>query len=130
MPLSPLRLAPRAGALLLCWLCACASAPRAAAPERAPASAEPSELPEPAALSLIDRLLLEQRQLPVEGWEVRLPEQRELEVDLRIGSSRFGVEWVSAGDRARDGKVLPAPDPSGQLRVVRAQDAHELADGS
>jgi hypothetical protein len=76
---------------------------------------------------LLDRLLLEQRQQPIEGWRVRLPERADFEVDLRLGDTRFGVEWVSPADRATLGASLPEPDPSGQLRVVRGEAASEPA---
>ena len=115
-----------ATAALCLALSACAAGPRPA--PREPVRAAPLQpLPEPAALSLLDRLLLEQRQLPVEGWRVRLAERADFEVDLRLGESRFGIEWVSAGDRAIAGAVLPEPDPAGQLRVVSALEASEPA---
>jgi hypothetical protein len=117
--------APLAGAALLFALCACASAPRPA--RRDPAPVELRALPERTALSLIDRLLVEQRQLPAFGWRVHLAEQADFEVDVRLGESRFGIEWVSAGDRAAVGEALPEPDPGGQLRVVRALEASEPA---
>jgi hypothetical protein len=117
--------APLVGATLLCVLSACATAPRPA--PRDPAPRELHALAEPAALSLIDRLLIEQRQLPAFGWQVRLAERTDFEVDVRLGESRFGIEWVSAGDRALAGAVLPEPDPSGQLRVVSALERSEPA---
>jgi hypothetical protein len=118
--------APLVGATLLFALSACAAAPRPA-PEDPARAVEPSALPEPAALSLIDRLLLEQRQMAAFGWRVRLAERTDFEVDVRLGESRFGIEWVSAGDRAAAGAVLPEPDPSGQLRVVSALEQSEPA---
>ena len=112
--------APALGAWCLVLFSACASGPQPAAE---PAPRELRALSEPAALTLLDRLLLEHRQLPVEGWRVRLAERTDFEVDLRLGNSRFGIEWVSARDRALDGAALPQPDPGGQLRVVSAMAA-------
>jgi hypothetical protein len=106
-------------------LLGCASAPRAE-----PAHAESlvlSQLTEREAISIVDRLLLEQRQQPVTGWRVRLPRRAQLDVDVRLGDSPFGVEWVSRQDRALLGSNLPEPDPSGQLRVVRGEAAREPA---
>ena len=121
MPNSLRFCAPALGALCLVVFSACASAPRAAPQQHSTRDFRaPSE---PVALSVLDRLLIEQRQLPVEGWRVRLDEGDDLEVDLRLGSSHFGIEWVSARDRQRGGAALPEPDPGGQLRVVSASEA-------
>jgi hypothetical protein len=111
--------------LLACG--ACASGPSAAPAEARPSAIPTHALPEPAALTLIDRLLVEQRQLPAFGWRVRLADQVDFEVDVRLGASRFGIEWVSARDRVAEGVELPEPDPHGQLRVVRAVEASEPA---
>jgi hypothetical protein len=104
-------------------LCACASAPAPAAVAATPsAGAAPARrsLDETEALSLIDELLLEAKQRPVPGWHVALPTRGELDVDVRIGESDFGIEWVSALDRSRYGDALPAPAPAGQLRLLSA----------
>ena len=47
-----------------------------------------------------------------------------LDVDVRLGDSGFGIEWVSDKDRLAYGDRLPAPDPDGQLRLLRADDGH------
>ena len=37
---------------------------------------------------------------------------------VRLGDTSFGIEWVSAEDRARYGALLPAPTPDGQLQLL------------
>ncbi len=116
------RVLPLLGALLL-TACAGTRIPHAAAPH-ARAIRERS-LDETRALALIDELLLEARLEPTRGWQVRLPaEHSPLPVDLRVGDSEVGVEWISERDRARYGDLLPRPDPGGQLRVLAAADPH------
>jgi hypothetical protein len=75
-------------------------------------------LDERVATDLLDRLLREAKQEPVQGWVVTLADSREIDVDRRLGTSTFGIEWVSPQDRVRYGTALPAPDPGGQLRLV------------
>ncbi len=41
-----------------------------------------------------------------------------LRVDVRVADSRFGIEWVSAQDRANLGDDLPAPPPGGELQIL------------
>jgi hypothetical protein len=41
-----------------------------------------------------------------------------LAADLRFSGRPFGIEWVSAQDRARQGDRLPGPAPGGQLRIL------------
>ncbi|MFI5308342.1 MAG: hypothetical protein ACHQ53_13365 [Polyangiales bacterium] len=79
-------------------------------------------LDETEAIALIRDLLLEARLDAKRGWQVSLQDHHPLRVDLRVGDSSVGVEWVSANDRARYGKVLPPPDPDGQLRVLSVTD--------
>src|SRR5688572_9702194 len=92
----------------LLWLCAqvgCATAERAR-PAHAAAPAPLRSLDEGAALALIDELLREARWHPVASWRVAVPPRNELEVDVRLGDTDFGIEWVSADDRSRYGKLL------------------------
>jgi hypothetical protein len=103
---------------LLLLVNACASAPRASAPTRADTPAMRS-FDESEALELIDGWLAEERLRGLPGWHVELSGRDELDVDLRLGTSSFGVEWVSADDRRRHGGALPSPGPGGQLRLLR-----------
>ena len=78
------------------------------------------------AISLIDGLLREARWHPVPSWTVEVRPRAQLEVDVRLGDTSFGIEWVSAEDRARYGALLPAPTPDVQLQLLTGagNDAH------
>jgi hypothetical protein len=95
--------------------------------ERArPAHAEAPQLHslnENEAIALIDELLREAHWQPVPDWTVAVPPRAELEVDVRLGDSGFGIEWVSEEDRGRYGELLPYPDPAGQLRLLSGAEA-------
>ena len=111
---------PVAVCLCVSALAACATGPHTSsasvpvATERAPLQS----LAEPRALELIDGLLEESSLEPKRGFPVELEPKREVRVDLRVGNADVGIEWVSAADRARYGRLLPMPDRSGQLRVL------------
>jgi hypothetical protein len=113
----------RGGAMAM--LLACASGPQPTTPAPQPEQRAPlRSLDEPEAIALIERLLREAKLRPVAGWQVALPERAAFEVDLRLGDTGFGIEWVSAQDRTRYGELLPAPGPGGQLRLLNgAEDA-------
>ena len=69
-------------------------------------------LDETRALALIDELLLEAEQEPRnERWTVELAPRAGLDVDVRLGRSGFGIEWVSDKDRLAYGDRLPHPIP-------------------
>ncbi|HEX7476441.1 MAG TPA: hypothetical protein VF331_01415 [Polyangiales bacterium] len=88
-----------------------------------PSAEHLASLPESQALALIDSCLQEQKVEPEPGWAVELPRHAGgLPVDIRLGHAPVGIEWVSEQDRARYGQLLPAPDPSGQLRVLQGRD--------
>jgi hypothetical protein len=107
---------PIAWLVLFVALAGCADAQR---PRPAYASApELRSLKESDAIALIDELLREARWQPVPSWTVEVPPYAELEVDVRLGDTSFGIEWVSEEDRERYGGLLPAPDPDGQLRLL------------
>jgi hypothetical protein len=100
-------------------LVACASTPQPAPRAPEPQTRAPlRSLDEPEAIALIERLLREAKLHPIAGWQVALPERAAFEVDLRLGDTGFGIEWVSAQDRTRYGELLPAPGPGGQLRLL------------
>ena len=52
-------------------------------------------------------------------------QEGEFEVDVRIEGSEFGLEWISAQDRA-DSPSLPEMPPSGQLQIVNGQDGVQV----
>jgi hypothetical protein len=122
--MSLLRCFALASLVLGACLGACASGPRPA-PARGHAPPELQSLDETRALRLIDELLVEAEQQPrIEHWIVELEPHAGLDVDVRLGQSGFGIEWVSDQDRLAYGDRLPAPDPEGQLRLLRADDGH------
>jgi hypothetical protein len=108
----------------LSTLAALAGCAGAARPPRTPsAGAELQSLDEARALGLIDELLVEAEQHPTsQDWQVELPARGDLDVDVRLGQSEVGIEWVSDSDRHAYGDRLPHADPEGQLRVLRADD--------
>jgi hypothetical protein len=111
--------------VLMVALTACASGPRSATAARTHALPDLQSLDETRALALIDELLLEAEQEPHNGpWKVELAPRAGLDVDVRLGESGYGIEWVSDEDRLAYGDRLPAPDPDGQLRLLRADDGH------
>jgi hypothetical protein len=97
---------------------ACAATSASTAQRVEAARPELRSLDEGQALALIDNLLLEARIEPVAGIRIDLPQRRDFRVDLGLGESGVGIEWVSASDRARYGNLLPPPAPEGQLRVL------------
>lgn len=103
---------------LVLLLVACAT-PLPPTAQHARAPAEP--VTEPEALALIDAILVESQVTAVPGWRIELPPQTAIEVDLRLGDSSFGIEWVTPEDRERLGGALPDPDPQGQLRLLSGQ---------
>jgi hypothetical protein len=112
--------------LLPAVLIACASGPQAAQPP--PEALEPANLrslDEGQAIALLERLLLEEKLRPVPGWQIALPKRADFEVDLRLGDTGFGIEWVSAQDRSRYGSLLPAPGPGGQLRLLSGAEGEQ-----
>jgi hypothetical protein len=112
--------------LLAALLLACASGPRPTAPP--PEALEPAKLrslEEGQAIALLERMLHEEKLRPVPGWQVALPKRTDFEVDLRLGDTGFGIEWVSAQDRNRYGSLLPAPGPGGQLRLLSGAEGEQ-----
>jgi hypothetical protein len=114
-----MRVSPGPLLALLFAVTGCASGASAARPEAKPPARDAlHSFAEADALAMIDDLLRESHLQPVAGWTIALPRRSRFEVDVRLGDSAFGVEWVSPDDRARDGDLLPARDPAGQLRLL------------
>jgi hypothetical protein len=110
------------GPVALCLVaagCATASEPPAASASRATTT---DPIAEEDAIAVIDEVLIKSSVQPVAGWRVALQQaQNALDVDVRLGDSSFGIEWVSPSDRQSLGGALPRPDPNGQLRLLQGR---------
>lgn len=82
------------------------------------ADAQNRTLDETRALLLIEEVLVENALARGHGWSVPIQHGLELEVDVRLAQSRFGIEWMSPQDRADLGDAVPGPTSSGNLRIV------------
>lgn len=60
-------------------------------------------------------------------WMVSLTSETELDVDLRLSNSNFGIEWISPQDREDVGTAVPMPAEGGQLRIVPGTGEDEAA---
>jgi hypothetical protein len=84
----------------------------------------PSEAPEllavseARALEIIGEVLREESVARGASFAIAIGPQTQLEVDVRLASSRFGIEWISPQDRADLGAAVPEPASGGQLRIV------------
>ncbi|MFW5875310.1 MAG: hypothetical protein ACOCXM_01105 [Myxococcota bacterium] len=70
------------------------------------------------AVGIINETVRARGATPETGWEVDIAADEPLLVDLRIGGTPYGIEWVSARDRQTYGGAIPDPDPNGQLRIL------------
>lgn len=111
--------------MLPALLCSCALAASAVAgcgassrSTSASADAQNRTLDETRALMLIDQVLVENGIARNRAWAVPIQHGVELEVDLRLAQSRFGIEWMSPQDRADLGDAIPGPTTTGNLRIV------------
>ena len=77
--------------------------------------AGPRALLESRALDVIREAALDAHVTVSEGFSAHLAEGT-IDVDFRLGED-FGVEWVSAQDRANNA-ALPEPPAGGQLRII------------
>ncbi len=69
------------------------------------------------AIQIIQETLQENGLAMGTGWEVDVGTSV-IPVDVRIGTTTYGIEWVSPQDRANHDDVFPPPDPNGQLRLM------------
>ena len=81
-------------------------------------SAQDRTLSETRALMLIGDVLAEQGVSRGALWVVPVGHGQELEVDIRLASSSFGIEWMSPQDREDLGEAIPGPTDDGRLRIV------------
>ncbi len=103
----------------LCVCIACSSIGLACGPAGAPRGSElptDAELPESRAVAIVAEALQDAGVTPGPAFPMDVGEPAPLEVDVRLGSRDFGIEWVSSQDR-EDHPSLPSPAPNGQLRV-------------
>lgn len=88
-----------------------------------PPAEEPTEgelriISEADAVGIIGETVRGRGATPETGWEVDIAVEDPILVDIRIGGTLYGIEWVSAQDRRAYGDALPDPDPNGQLRIL------------
>ncbi|MCA9608581.1 MAG: hypothetical protein KC619_23420 [Myxococcales bacterium] len=107
--------------LLLCACALLASAAGCGASSRSTSSSSEAQnrtLDETRALLLIEEVLVENGIPRNHAWSVPIQHGVDLEVDLRLAQSRFGIEWMSPQDRADLGDAIPGPTTTGNLRIV------------
>ncbi len=51
-------------------------------------------------------------------FPVDIGASQHLEVDVRVGQTRFGIEWVSPQDRLDYGSAIPTPPTDGSLLIL------------
>jgi hypothetical protein len=118
-----MRFFPTANPYLLAALALLAPALAACGQQRAyaPTAAPEYSLSEERAIEVVSRVLAQRQYPTVRDWRVRLADQDPLTVDVRLGDSPFGIEWVSAEDRAVY-QQLPKAEDTLQLISGRAED--------
>lgn len=70
------------------------------------------------ALTLIAEILAEEGIARGPLWTVPVAQGREIDVDIRLAQSSYGIEWMSPQDRADLGDTVPGPAEGGRLRIV------------
>ena len=69
-------------------------------------------------LALVSDVLAEEGIARGAPWTVPVATRREIDVDIRLAGSSYGIEWMSPQDRVDFGDVIPGPAPGGELRIV------------
>ena len=95
------------------WLTLASCGPRNARPTNVP---ELAHLAETQALALVRQTLGDANVPSGPPFSLNIGDSTPLEVDVAFADG-FGVEWVTASDRAEHPNLPPAPE-GGQLRVV------------
>lgn len=98
----------------LLFLCACGSAQR----PRGPSADELRTIHEQRAFELIQEVLDEAGVRAEHEWQIDIGAPEPLDVDVRLGGTEFGIEWVSPQDREDYREAIPPPDPEGLLRIL------------
>jgi hypothetical protein len=102
------------GAIALPLLSACGGPP--------PRTANPTRpLDERRAIQIIIKAFRDERDRPVGGREVEIQAGKMLEVDVGSAGHKYGVAYVTAGERQTLGDALPRPQPGMEdaLQLVR-----------
>jgi hypothetical protein len=102
------------GFLVLIAAAACGGAP--------PRTANPTRpLDERRAIQIIIQAFRNERDRPVGGRKVEIQEGKELEIDVGASGHKYGVAYVTAGERQMLGDALPRPQPGMEdaLQLVR-----------
>jgi hypothetical protein len=103
-----------ASIVLVCSIAGCGGG-RSRGAEEAP---ELLTLSEARALEIITGLL-DEESVPIGApWTISLSHETQLEVDVRLGGSMFGIEWMSPQDREDMGDQVPGPTGDDRLRIV------------
>ncbi len=115
-----MRLSTPAVLLAGAGLLACSSL-LACSPQEAEAPPPPQPLSEERATHLVAGLLEEAGSQPARGMSVSLEGGVPLDVDVSDAGGAFGIAYVTATDRAKLGKSMPAVDKSDNaaLTVIR-----------
>jgi hypothetical protein len=77
-----------------------------------------STLTEGRAMEVIAEILAGESIARGASWSVSIAPDTELDVDVRLASSSFGIEWMSPQDRVDLGEAVPGPAAREQLRIV------------
>jgi len=89
-----------------------------------PRTANPTRpLDERRAIEIIISAFREEHDRPVPGRKVELTDGKQLEVDVGSEGKKYGVAYVTAGERMALGKALPPRDPAmgDALQLVRGE---------
>ena len=84
----------------------------------ASAEAQVRTLSENRALTIVSEVLGAESVALGAAWSIDIGHAETLDVDIRLASSSYGIEWMSAQDRIDFGEAIPDPTEGGQLRIV------------
>ena len=115
---SPALLAVLAAAIVTETLLSAGCGPTSHSSGSSTSAANLRVLDEHRALTIIGEVLAEEAIAVGPAWSVDIAPGASLEVDYRLGTSSYGIEWISEQDRADLANALPDPASDGQLRIV------------
>ena len=85
---------------------------------RGPRESELRGIADSRALEMITEVLREAGIGTATGWQIDVGGSAPFAADVRLANTDFGIEWVTAQDRAEHGTLIPEADPNGQLRIL------------